>query len=129
MTDAAAARHIYELMVLTAWSDGHMHAAEASAIREIGAAVPELDGIADRASLSRSVKERIDREGIDATLRAAASALRDPQDRELAFWCCAKVLEADGEVEGEEAEVLATLQELFALTTDDVQRLLHRLGG
>ena len=128
MADLIAARKIYELMVLTAWADGHMHAAEASAIREIGAAVPDLDGIPDRVELSRAIKERIDQEGFDAPLRATAAALTARADRELAFRCCAKVLEADGDVEGEEAEVLATLQELFGLTADDVKRLLARLG-
>lgn len=127
--DATRARRIYELMVLTAWADGHVHPTEATAIREIAAALPELKDLGDRLEISRAAKERLDQKGLDAAVREAAMDLADPAERELAFRCCAKVLEADGEVEGEEAEVLAILQEVFSLTSEDVQRLLHRLEG
>lgn len=127
MIDETTARRIYALMVMTAWADGHVHAAEATAIREIGTVVPDLEGLGDRAELLRAVKERIDRKGLDASVREIAAGLIARPDREVAFRCCARVLEADGKVEAEEAEVLATLQEVFGFTGDDVQRLLHHL--
>ena len=125
MTDA---RRIYELMVLTAWADGKVQPGEALAVQQIVGAEPALAKLADRGKLAREIRARIDRQGLAASLREAAEPLVDRADRELAFRCCARVLHADGELGAEDAEALATLQELFGLSGEDVKRLLAGIG-
>lgn len=115
-------QRIYELMILTAWADGKVEPAEALAIHDLAAS--HLGAMGNRSEIARTVKERVERQGIDAALREIASAVTDRADQELAFRCCARVLGADGEMPAEEVEVLATLQELFALSPADVKRLL-----
>lgn len=121
------ARRIYELMVLTAWADGKVQPGEALAVQQIVAAEPALAKLADRGQLAREIRERIVRNGLTAALHEAAAPLVDRADRELAFRCCARVLHADGELGAEDADALATLQELFGFTGDDVKRLLAGL--
>ena len=125
MTDA---RRIYELMVLTAWADGKVQPGEALAVQQIVGAEPALAKLEDRGQLAREIRARIDRQGLAASLREAAAPLVDRADRELAFRCCARVLHADGELGAEDAEALATLQELFGLSGEDVKRLLAGIG-
>jgi uncharacterized tellurite resistance protein B-like protein len=123
-----AAPRIYQLMVLTAWADGKVQPGEALAVQRIAASEPALSGLGNRGELARAIRESIDRQGVEASIREAASAIVDRADRELAFRCCARVLHADGDLAAEDAEALATLQEVFALSGADVQRLLSHLG-
>jgi tellurite resistance protein len=127
MPGVQQAKHIYQLMVLTAWVDGSVDASEALAVHEIVAALPAFKDIGSKPELSRAVKARIDEKGADAALRETAALLTDRADQELAFRCCAKVLDSDGEMGIEEAEALATLQELFGFSGEDVTRLMHDL--
>jgi hypothetical protein len=127
MPDVERSRRIYELIVLTAWADGKVAAAEALAVHEIVARVPALRDIGSKSELSKGVKARIDAQGLDAALREAAAAIVEREDRELAFRCCARVLDADGGLGAEDADALATLQELFAFSGDDVKRLMAHL--
>ena len=62
--------------------------------------------------------------GLHDALTEAAAGLRDRPSQEFAFRCCARIARANGELGGEEADVLGTLQVLFKLTPDDVKRLL-----
>lgn len=128
MPDIEQARRIYELMVLTAWADGKVEASEAMVVHEV-VADPVFQSIGSKSELSKGIKARIDLLGIDAALREAAAGLQERPERELAFRCCAKVLDADGEMGAEEADVLATLQELFSFTSEDVKRLMSNLGA
>jgi uncharacterized tellurite resistance protein B-like protein len=125
--DTDAARRVYELMVLIAWADGRVEAAEALAVHEVVVANPAFKDIGSKSEISRSVKARIDARGLEAALRETASGLLAREDRELAFRCCAKVLDADGDVAAEEAEALGGLQELFGFSGDDVKRLMQGL--
>src|SRR5438270_904718 len=127
MMDSERARNIYRLMVLTAWVDGKVEASEALAVHEIVTASAIFSDMGSKSELSKAVKASIDAKGFDATLRETAAALKDREDRELAFRYCARVLDADGELGAEEAEALATLQELFALSGEDVKRLMANL--
>lgn len=127
MPDVNAARRIYELMVLTAWADGRVEAAEALAVHEVVISNPVFKEIGSKSELSKSVKARIDAQGLDAAVRETAAGLTSRADQEFAFRCCAKVLDADGEVAAEEAEALADLQEIFGLSGEDVKRLMHGL--
>jgi tellurite resistance protein len=118
------AQRIYELMILTAWADGKIEPAEVLAIQRLVAAQPAFAAIAGRGEITRTIKEKIDRVGLEAVVRETASAIAARDDQEIAFRCCAHVLGADGELQGEEADVLGTLQELFSFSTADVKRLL-----
>ncbi len=117
-------QRIYELIILTAWADGRIEPAEALAVREIVASQPAFAALARRGDVTRTTKQKIDQIGLDAAVRETAAALTTRADQELAFRCCARVLDADKDMQAEEAEVLATLQELFAFSPADVKRLL-----
>ena len=118
------ARPIYELMVLAVWADGKVQPDEALALQRIVSADPAFARLGDRSALARAVRQRIGSQGLDSALRAGAAAIV-PEDRELAFRFCARVLNADGEMGGEDAEVLGTLQELFELSGEAVTRLIR----
>jgi hypothetical protein len=118
------ARPIYELLVLSVWADGKVRPDEVLAVQRIVAADESLSRLANRSELARGIKERIVAQGIDAVLREAASAVA-PEDRELAFRLCADVLKADGEMAGEDADALGTLQELFGLSAAAVAKLMR----
>jgi uncharacterized tellurite resistance protein B-like protein len=118
------ARQIYELMVLTAWADGRVQPEEALAVHRIVAGDAAFAQLANKGEISRAVKARIDEQGLESALRETASAIPE-DDRELAFRYCARVLNADGEMVAEDAEVLGSLQELFGLSGEVVKRLMR----
>lgn len=124
MSDLAQASHVVELMVLTAWADGRVVGSEAIAIHKLTVTVPELRDVGPTGEISRRAKERLERAGMDAAVREAASGVTDPRYREIAFQCCAKVSGADGLFVPEESAVLSELQQLFGYGVDDVKRLL-----
>src|SRR5260370_38846962 len=95
MPGVAQAKHIDQLMVLTAWVDGSVDASEALAVHEIVAALPGFKDIGSKTELSKAVKARIDEKGAEAALRETAVVLTERADQELAFRCCAKVLASD----------------------------------
>jgi tellurite resistance protein len=110
------ARSIYQLMMLTAWADGCLEAPEAL----VAEAVLGDGALADRA------KKRLDQLGLERALAETAVGLADAGHRELAFVCCARILEADGIIAQEEFKLLSQLKALFGLSTSDVTRLLQR---
>jgi hypothetical protein len=118
-------KRIYELMVLTAWADGKVEAKSALAVHQIVLEQGFKD-VTGGGELAKELKARIDDRGLDACVREVASGLIDQPDRELAFRCCARVVDAGGDLGMEKAEVLGTLQELFSLSGDDVKRLMAR---
>ena len=121
---ADAAKRIYELMVLVAWADGTVEASEALAVHEAVTSRPELADLGKKSEISRGAKALLDEFGLDGALRKVGAQLADAPSKELAFLCCARVLEADGEMSGAEAGALGTLQEVFGLSPADVKRLL-----
>jgi len=124
VTDAKQARRVVQLMVLAAWADGHVAGSEALTIQKLVTGVPMLDGVGPIAELSRDTRARMMEEGMDECVIAAATGLRDREYKELAFQCCARVTGADSVFAAEEEEFLRKLQQLFALTADDMRRLL-----
>jgi hypothetical protein len=125
MADLDQARSIYQLMILTAWADGHLHPSEELASNGLLVQFPELQRVHDQGKLAAQAKTRLDAVGLTAALDEAAGGLRDQAHRERAFVCCARMLEADGRISVEEFGILAALRELFTLTNDDVARLLQ----
>jgi uncharacterized membrane protein YebE (DUF533 family) len=124
MHDLAQARSVVELMVLAAWADGHVEGSEAIAIQKLTHGLPELDGVGAIAEIAREARQRLNESGMDACMIAATNALRDRQYKELAFQCCARVTGADSVFAHEEEDFLRKLQQLLALTIDDMRRLL-----
>jgi uncharacterized tellurite resistance protein B-like protein len=124
MIDLEQARHIVELMVLTAWADGRVVGSEALAIHKLTVAFPELREVGPTGEISARAKERLARVGMDAAVREAAGGVKDPRYREIAFMCCAKVCGADGLYVREESAVLTELQELFGYSDEEVKALL-----
>jgi uncharacterized tellurite resistance protein B-like protein len=118
------ARPVYELMVVAVWADGRVQPGEVLAVQRIVSTDPAFARVGDRSAIAREVRERVAAKGVDAALREAAAAVA-PEDREAAFRFCARVVDADGEMAGEDAEVLGTLQEIFGLSGDDVVRLIR----
>jgi tellurite resistance protein len=124
MDDLDQARCVVELMVLTAWADGHVEGSEALTIHRLVTTIPQLRPVGATGEISRLTKARLEERGLEACVREAAAAIVDPKFRELAFQCCAKVSGADGDFVPEEAAVLAQLQSLFGYSAEDVKRLL-----
>lgn len=122
--DGEQARHVVELMVLTAWADGRVVGSEALAIHRLTLAHEELREVGPTGEISARAKERLNRVGIDAAVREAAGGVRTARYRELAFQCCAKVSGADGLFEAEENAVISELAEIFGYGAEDVKRLL-----
>jgi tellurite resistance protein len=118
------ARHVVELMVLTAWADGRVVGSEALTIHKLSVGIPELREVGPTGEISARAKERIERVGMEKAVREAARAVTDPKYRELAFQCCAKVAGADGLFVPEENAVLIELQKSFGYNAEDVKRLL-----
>ncbi len=120
------ARSIYQLMMLTAWADGCLEAPEALVAEAVQGDVPELRQLPDRGALADRAKKRLDQLGLERALAETAAGLADAGHRELAFVCCARILEADGIIAQEEFKLLSQLKALFGLSTSDVTRLLQR---
>lgn len=125
MADALdPAPSIVELMVLTAWADGKVEGAEALAVHKQVATHPLLQKVKGTAEISRRARARLQEVGLEDALREAAQRVQEPKLRELAFQCCVRVMGADADFDAHEAQVLATLQEAFALSNADVKRLM-----
>lgn len=124
MPDLAQARRVVELMVLSAWADGHVEGSEALTIHKLAAGVPLLREVGPTGDISAQAKERLEKLGLAECVKQAAAGITDPKYRELAFQCCAKVAGADNLFVPEEAEVLSVLQQLYGFGPDDVRRLL-----
>jgi uncharacterized tellurite resistance protein B-like protein len=120
------ARSIYELMMITAWADGCLEASEALVAEAVQGDVPELRQLPDRGALADRAKKRLDQLGLERALAETAAGLADAGHRELAFICCARILEADGVIAQEEFKLLSQLKALFGLSASDVARLLQR---
>ena len=122
--DPIQARRVVELMVLSAWADGHVEGSEALAIQRQVAANPMLDGVGVVSEIGREARRWMLADGMDACLAAAAADLKDRDYRELAFQCCARVMGADRSFPLEEESVLGRLQNLLGLTDAEASRLL-----
>jgi uncharacterized tellurite resistance protein B-like protein len=124
MRDEKQARKVVQLMVLAAWADGQVAGSEAIAIQRLISEVPLLEGVGPIAELARDARAGLTEKGMDESMVSAASGLRDRDYKELAFQCCARVTGADSVLAAEEEEFLKRLQQLFALSVDDIRRLL-----
>jgi hypothetical protein len=113
-------------MMLTAWADGRLEASEALVAEAVQGDVAELREPPDLGALADRAKERLDQFGLERALAETAAGLADAEHRELAFVCCARILEADGIIAQEEFKVLSQLKALFAFSALDVTRLLQR---
>jgi len=124
MFDLAQARHVVELMVVTAWADGHVEGTEALAIHKLIAVNPLLREVGPSGEISKATRARLEQLGLEGSVAHSARGIHDLTYREVAFQCCARVTGADGDFAAAEARVLGDLQELFGFTPDDVRRLL-----
>jgi tellurite resistance protein len=118
------ARRILELMFLTAWADGRFEGSEALTIHRLAATVPQLREVGTTGDIEEAARRRLAEVGLETCVRAAAAVISEPRQRELGFQCCAKVSGADGRFARQEGEVLRLLREVWALSADDVERLL-----
>ena len=123
-SDPAQARRVVELMVLSAWADGHVEGSEALAIQRQVASNPMLEGVGVVSEIARETRRWLLADGMDACLAAAAAELKDRDYRELAFQCCARVMGADRSFPLEEESVLGRLQNLLGVSDADASRLL-----
>lgn len=122
--DLEQAKNVFQLVILTAMSDGQTGGDEAKAVAKLRKDEPVLQAVADVGSVGKEIHERAGTIGIDLAMRAAAKGLRDRFYQETAFRLCAKVMGADGETDLEEAQLLGDMQEVFGFSADDVKRLL-----
>lgn len=124
--NAEQARAIYELMMITSWADGRLDMPETLMTESVIAEVPELLDVPDKQQVAASARDRLQRLGLRPALKEVAAALGEAGHRELAFVCCARVLEADGIIAQEEFMVLLELRTIFGLRSEDVARLLRK---
>ncbi|HUJ28414.1 MAG TPA: tellurite resistance TerB family protein [Myxococcales bacterium] len=124
--DGGNARALYELMMITAWADGRLDMSETLVAEAVVNDVPEIMAVPDRREISQRARQQLQQHGLREALKQAAANLGEAWHRELAFICCARVLEADGIIAQEEFTVLIELRKLFGLKPEDVQRLLTK---
>ncbi|HWE24788.1 MAG TPA: hypothetical protein VG496_12700 [Myxococcales bacterium] len=122
--DPVQARRVVELMVLSAWADGHVEGSEALAIQRQVASNSMLEGVGVVSEIGRETRRWLLADGMDVCLAAAAGELKDRDYRELAFQCCARVMGADRSFPLEEESVLGRLQNLLGISDADASRLL-----
>lgn len=122
--DPEQAKRVFQAVVLTVLADSEPDAKEAAVVAKIRQDFPELGGLPDIQGIGREVRVKFEGLGLEETAREVAGGIVDREYRELAFVCAARVMQADGETDLEEAELLGIFQELFAFSGDDVKRLL-----
>ena len=122
--DPIQARRVVELMVLSAWADGHVEGSEALAIQRQVASNPMLEGVGAVSEIARETRRWLLADGMDVCLGGAAAELKDSDYRELAFQACARVMGADRAFPLEEESVLGRLQNLLGVSDADASRLL-----
>ncbi len=122
--DRVQARRVVELMVLSAWADGHVEGSEALAIQRQVAASPMLERVGTVSEIGRETRSWMVADGIEACLAGAAAGIEERDYRELAFQCCARVMGADRSFPLEEESVLRKVQKLLGLTDAETERLL-----
>ncbi len=119
--DSAATRAIFQAVVLTALADGSVPRSEADVVDEMLKLDERFAKIADAFDLAVAVRVLLDAHGIEGALEKIVANVKDAADHRTTFRLCARIIIADGKTEGEEAMVLGTLQELFALSIADVR--------
>ena len=125
-TDLEQAKHVFQAVILTVISDGKPDTAEAVAIAKIRQEFAQIAALPDITEIGRDIRERFMSLGLETCARAIANGIKDRDYKELAFVLCVRVMQADGETDMEEAELLGLFQELFAFTADDVKKLIAR---
>jgi uncharacterized tellurite resistance protein B-like protein len=118
------AARIYQLMVLTAWADGHLHELEQRMAGHILLDAPELHGLQDRDGLAKSALDKLESLGIRAAVEEVSSGLTTAREQRLAIVCCARVLAADGRIAPEEFAVISQLRQKFSMTVTEVRAIL-----
>jgi uncharacterized membrane protein YebE (DUF533 family) len=122
--DPVQARRVVQMMVLSAWADGHVEGSEALAIQRQVAGNPMLERVGVVSEIGRETRKWMLADGLDACLATAAGELKDADYRELAFKCCARVMGADRVFPLQEESVLGRVQQLLGLSDADAGRLL-----
>ena len=126
MTHEERARSVYGLLVLTAWADGLIHPNEILVEHAILDELPDLKALEDKRGIANDAKAALDDRGLDAAVEEMAAPLAEREDRELAFSCCVRILEADHIIAPAEFRVMRILRRLWEFTQDDVNRLISR---
>jgi uncharacterized membrane protein YebE (DUF533 family) len=122
--DPVQARRVVQMMVLSAWADGHVEGSEALAIQRQVAGNAMLEGVGVVSEIGRETRKWMLADGLDVCLATAAGELKDADYRELAFKCCARVMGADRVFPLQEESVLGRVQQLLGLSDADAGRLL-----
>lgn len=120
MTDAD---RIYQLMLLTARSDGHVDPRETSTAIRLLREIPELHEVKGRNRLARAAGRLLRRRGLIGAVQELAIPIA-PALHRVAIECCAQVLAADGVIAGPELEVMGQLRRTFGLSAGEVERVI-----
>jgi hypothetical protein len=118
------ARAIFRAVTLTALVDGRPDLSEARVVAQLVELDPRFATFDDAFELGVQTRVLLDDHGVEEALERIVAPITTTEDRRLAFRLCARVMVADGQTAGEEAMVLGTLQELFALNPEDVRTLI-----
>ena len=118
------ARHVFELMILTAMADGERGGAEAKSVAGLRKTTPMLAALPDVATIGREIDERAKAAGVETASREVAGKITDRDVQETAFRLCAEVVQGDGRTDAAEATMLMLLQKVWGFSDDDCKRLV-----
>jgi len=118
----SSTRAMFEALVLTAFaSHGGEEVGDDVLVEELALLDSRFHDLPDRFELAVKTRVLVDKVGVEDALEQIVSRI-DAADREPTFALSVRLMLADGKTEGPEAMVLGTLQELFALSPEAVQR-------
>ena len=103
--------------------DGRTVYIDGALVEELALVDARFHDLPDRFELAVKTRALLEQHGVEEALEQIAPRI-DEADRERTFALCVRLMLADGKTEGAEAMVLGTLQELFGLSPQAVQRHL-----
>lgn len=118
------ARHVFELVILTAMSDGERGGEEAKTVAAIRKETPMLAALPDVETIGREIDARAKEIGVEPAAREVAAKIADRATQELVMKLCARVSQGDGELDFAEATLLLLLQKVFGFTDADLDRIV-----
>ncbi len=109
MADKSFILDLAKLVIAAAWADGELTNEEINALKDLLFLLPDLSG-EDWLGLELYMDSPVGPEERHRLLRAVVEGIRTAEEKALVIDTLTKVIEADGEVEQEEAEALAQVK-------------------
>ncbi len=115
---------IFQAVVVTALVEGQDDLDDAKVVDALKSLDPRFAALPDAFEVGVRAHVLLDQLGVEEALEKIVTPIVTQADRDLTFRLCARLMVADGKTEGDEALVLGTLQESFALSHAHVVAVL-----